>query len=147
MKPGRRLSRNRPMKRRSAPMRRSSPRKYRNRKVVSRSAFKELNGRSFDSKFEESVAVDLCIRLHAGEIRELRFQQTVHLTKADIRWRIDFSYVENGRKWYHEAKGFPDKVYPLKLKLYRTYGKNHLRITSGQIGYKKTVEIIPKGET
>ena len=121
--------------------------KYLNTKVTRhRGGFKLLQGRSFDSKFEESVAIDLCLRQAAGEISDLEFQTTVHLTKANISWRIDFSYIEDGRLWYHEAKGFPDKVYPLKLKLYRTYGKEHLRVTSGSKSYNQTTEYIPKGE-
>ena len=113
--------------------------------VVPSGGFPEIAGRRFDSLFEKAVAMDLVVRQRAGEISNLRFQDTVHMTKADITWRIDFSYIEDGRKWYHEVKGFPDKVYPLKLKIYKVYGKEHLRITNGKTSYRRTVVVMPKG--
>ena len=106
--------------------------------------FSELAGRRFDSQLERRVAEHLVSMQRNREIKDLRFQDQVELTRAGITWRIDFSYVQNKVKWYEEAKGFQTADYMLKLKLYRVYGQAPLRITKE--GYNKnlvTEEIYP----
>ena len=118
--------------------------KYGAKRTRGHHAFREIASRHFDSKFEASVAVDLCIRQRAKEISDLKFQQTVFLTEAKISWKIDFSYMEDGQLIYHEAKGCKTEAYSIKLKLYRTYGPAPLRVTEGSCTSKITREFIPR---
>lgn len=104
--------------------------------------FPELRGRSFPSKFERHIAQMLCARVRAGEISDLKFQQSVDVG-AGIRWKIDFSYVEKGILWYHEAKGVETAEYRMKLKLYRRYGRHPLRVSKGGVNRYKTTEYFP----
>lgn len=137
------LRRKHPIKR-TKPLRRGH--KYNakaNRETIKLSPFPEIAGRRFDSGLERQVGYDLCVRLHAGEIEDLKFQQTTYLTDARISWRIDFSYVEDGMFWFHEAKGFEDNVYRLKLKLFKVYGTAPLRITQGSMTRRQTSTCYP----
>lgn len=97
--------------------------KYKNTRV-------EFQGYSFPSKLERDCFLMLKAREDAGEIRDLRNQHTVHMTKADITWRIDFSFVcsTTGVTEFAEAKGLETQDYKLKLKLYRFYGPGPLSI-------------------
>jgi len=88
-----------------------------------------LAGRSFQSQLERRVAEQLMELQEEASISDLKFQQCVHLTRANISWKIDFSYTENGQLWFHEAKGFPDAIYKMKFKLYKVYGECPLRIS------------------
>jgi len=106
-------------------------------------AFPEIRDRNFDSGFEADVAQMLCIRLYAKEISDLQFQPTISLTEAHISWKIDFSYIENGQLYYHEAKGFGSREYALKLKLYKVYGPAPLRVQQGSKTNSVTKEYIP----
>jgi len=93
--------------------------------------FPKMAGRSFGSQLERSVGQWLCAREMNGEISDLKFQSTVKLSRAKVAWRVDFSYIESGQLWYHEAKGRAIEPYPTKLKLYRIYGPAPLRISKG----------------
>lgn len=104
--------------------------KYGNRKCEV-SILPELRGRRFDSQLEASVACTLCARVRDGEISKLEFQHTVCLSRAHIKWKVDFSYIEDGQLWCHEAKGLATTDYMIKLKLYRVYGPVPLRISKG----------------
>jgi len=107
--------------------------------------FPVLAARSFGSQLERSVARWLAARQMNKEISDLKFQTTVHLSRADIRWRVDFSYVEKGQLYYHEAKGRDIPPYPTKLKLYRIYGPAPLRISKGSAKKHRIVEtVFPK---
>lgn len=117
--------------------------KYHAKKAPGSLNFPEISNRSFDSQFERTVATDLCIRQRAGEISDLKFQTKVELTAADIGWKIDFSYVEDGELIYHEAKGFETPDYRLKLRLYRVYGPALLRVTKGNTRSRVTREYYP----
>jgi len=108
------------------------------------SNFPELAGRRFDSQIERQVAMDLCLRQRAGEISELKFQTTVHLSDAEISWRIDFSYFEDGQLYYQEVKGFESEGYRLKLKLFLTYGDAPIRITRGTKHLRRTSTHYPR---
>lgn len=104
--------------------------------------FRKLSGRSFGSQLERSVAQWLAAREENGEISDLCFQVMVHLTRAKIGWRIDFSYMENGQFYYHEAKGRKIEPYPTKLRLFRVYGDAPLRISKGYAKKHKVVETV-----
>ncbi len=107
--------------------------------------FKELSGRSFDSKLERDVAVMLCIRQRAGEISELQFQHVFKLTDADISWRCDFSYQENGELQACEAKGLEGERWRIIRKLWGFYGHCTLHIyVAGNRGPRLQKTIVPK---
>lgn len=132
---------------RKTPLRRNAPIKRKHKFNAERSegrAFPEIAGRPFPSRLEREVATDLCVRLHADEIEDLRFQHTVHLSDAAIPWKIDFSYIENGVRIFHEAKGCETEGYRLKRKLFLSYGEGPLRITKGSWGNKTTRVYYPK---
>jgi len=101
-----------------------------------------LAGRRFDSQLERSVGEWLAARQMNGEISDLRFQVQVKLTRAAVGWRIDFSYIENGRLYYHETKGFGSEPYKIKLRLFRVYGDAPLRISKGSAARHKIVETV-----
>jgi hypothetical protein len=114
------------------------------RESLKLSPFPEMAGRRFDSQLERAVGYDLCVRLHAGEISDLKFQDRVYCDpKKVVSWKVDFSYVENGSLWYHEAKGFPDEIYKMKLKLFLVYGKHPLKITEGSTSTRRTTVYYP----
>jgi len=103
-------------------------------------------GRSFDSKAEASLYDMLWLREKAGEITELKCQVQIHLTRARIIYKPDFSFIENDKLIYAEFKGFSTAIWALKKRLYKVYGPGPLRIYGGKAGYVRfTEEIIPKG--
>lgn len=112
------------------------------RKPCTDKLFRKLAGRSFGSQLERAVAQWLAAREENKEITDLRFQVTVCLSRAKVNWRVDFSYIENGQFYYHEAKGRSIPPYPTKLKLYRVYGPEPLRISKGSAKYHKIVETV-----
>jgi hypothetical protein len=87
-----------------------------------------LDGHSFPSRLERDVAESLFLLQKAGVISDLRFQQSVQLG-ADVKWKCDFSYLQDGRIIYHEAKGFEDGEYRRKRKLFIKYRSEELRIS------------------
>src|ERR1700676_2603157 len=80
-------------------------------------------GQGYPSKLEAAVGAFLELRQKNGEISELRRQHPVTLQDGPpnqkITWKIDFSFIENGDLKFAEAKGYPDEVYKIKLKLFR----------------------------
>jgi hypothetical protein len=103
----------------------------------------------FHSKLEAYVHQILLFREKAKEIMDIRFQQTVHLTRADIHWACDFSFivVKTGEKMFCEAKGAEDARFSIIKKLYRFYGKDPLEIWKGHWSSPYLDEIIiPKIE-
>lgn len=104
--------------------------------------FPKLAGRSFGSQLERAVGQWLAARELNKEIEDLRFQVTACMSRAKVNWRVDFSYIENGQFYYHEAKGREMEPYGTKLKLYRVYGPQPLRISKGSAKYHKVVETV-----
>ena len=98
------------------------------RSTASDASFPELAGRSFPSKLERDRAVQLVILQRAGELSELRFQPQVHLTRANIGYKPDFVYEENGRTIYEETKGVETEGYRMRIKLWKHYGPALLRV-------------------
>jgi hypothetical protein len=102
----------------------------------------------FPSKLEEAVYFKLRDREVLGLIRDLRRQHTIVLQegKRDTRiaWKIDFSFIncETGQLTFAEAKGFPDKVYLMKLKMFRANPQGDLEIWKGHYRSPKLVEVI-----
>lgn len=86
-----------------------------------------VNGIRFDSKREAMRYQELMLLLRAGEIRDLRLQQTITLIEGyttpdgeKIRpetYRADFAYVDKyGNKVIEDVKGKKTQVYLLKRK-------------------------------
>lgn len=90
----------------------------------------------FPSQLEAAVYGLLELREKNGEISELKRQQSFVLQDGPqnqrITWRIDFSFIEKGVLTFAEAKGFPDEVYKLKLKLWRAKKPHPLEIYEGR---------------
>jgi hypothetical protein len=106
--------------------------------------FPELAGRRFDSQLERDRARELVMLERAGEISGLRFQVSVQLSEADIRYRADFAYLENGRLVYEDTKGMQTKRWRIIKKLWRKYGPALLRITvRGRYGIMVKDQIMP----
>lgn len=90
-------------------------------------------GRSFDSKLEANVFEMLRLRELAGEITEIKQQVNVHLTKARILYKPDYSYIdcETQETIYVEAKGFETPVWRIKRRLWKCYGPGPLMVYRG----------------
>lgn len=112
--------------------------------------FTELAGRSFDSRLERDVANMLVIRQRAGEISELEFQKVYRLTDAQISYRCDFCFVEDGRPIALEAKGFEVERWLIIQKLWRYYGPCVLHIYKScggdRVRLAKTIMPVQKGQ-
>ena len=100
------------------------------------------------SKLERAVDDLYVLREKAGEIKDLKRQVTLVLQDGPreqrITWRVDFGYVEcaTEQQCYGEAKGFVDREYKLKLKLFRARPLGKLEIWQGTYRNPKLVEVI-----
>lgn len=102
---------------------------------------------NFASKLEAAVYEFLHLRELAGEIKGLRTQVEIKLTKAEIIYKPDFAFIENGEAVYAEAKGFKTPSWNIKKRLWAHYGPGPLYIYEGNYRRPKLSEIIhPKGE-
>lgn len=113
--------------------------KYRNKKV-------ELAGYSFASKAESDLFLHLKSMEQAGEITELKCQQTVYLSRARIIYKPDFSYFRDGVKEYAEYKGFETSDWRIKRKLWMFYGPGVLYIYKGSCKLYETIVPDLEGE-
>lgn len=113
-----------------------------------RSEHKDHPGMWFDSNLEKALFDRLSLEERAGTIRDLAHQPgTVFLSAARIQYRPDFRFTncETGEVEYAESKGYQDQKWPLKKKLWRSYGPGKLSIYMGSATNLKLVEtIIPK---
>jgi hypothetical protein len=103
-----------------------------------RSKFNKYNATradGFPSLLERSVYMMLLERERSGEISDIKRQQAVVLQDGpkDVRivWKIDFSFVRNGRVEYAEAKGLATNDFVLKLKLFKKNPPSRLEIWRG----------------
>lgn len=115
--------------RRNPPGRRRKARSQTSDRNARSQLFVELAGRRFDSRLERDRAEQLCMLQRAGEIGDLRFQVTVKLTDAQIGWRLDFAYTEDGRTVYEDAKGWESERWAILKRLWPCYGPGPLRIS------------------
>ena len=100
--------------------------------------------RSFDSQGEAARAATLRLLERAGEISNLQFQVTFHLTEASITYRADFVYVEKGRTVAEDFKGVETERFHMICKLWRFYGPCLLRVTKRhRKGFRVAQEIPP----
>lgn len=96
---------------------------------------KSCNG--FPSKLEAAVYHLLKLRERAGEIDDIKRQQTVVLQDGArdqrITYRVDFSYYCKATQqtiWV-EAKGVATDVWKMKVKLWKVHGPGRLEIYGG----------------
>jgi len=112
--------------------------KYRNSKIA-------IAGRSFDSKFEQSVFHILNMRMKAKEFKEIQQQDQILLTEAEILYKPDFKCIggKSGDFWC-EAKGFETPEWRIKRRLWMHYGPGPLEIWMYDSRFKcpKLKEII-----
>ena len=94
-----------------------------------------VNGEAqgFPSKLEAAVFQQLSLLEKAGEIIDLSRQAGVDLTLAEIRWKIDFSYIDahTNKRVFAEAKGVEDERYKVFKKLWPFYGFGDLQVWKG----------------
>ena len=107
-------------------------------------------GHPHPSALECSVCELHILREKAGEIRNLKWQHTVHLAFG-IKWKVDWSY-ELAPDWtlaFSEAKGAEDRGYKLKIRMWREgCGIGPLEIWKGDARRPRLVEtIVPKEKT
>ncbi len=99
-----------------------------------------MNGHVFDSSYEAEVYCARKLQEQAGEITDLKIQQTFTLQEAfrdragkhhrAITWTADFTYIENGVKVAEDSKGFVTEVFKIKKKLFaRHYPDWVLKVT------------------
>lgn len=100
---------------------------------------------NFASKLEAAVFSILEDMQDDGLIFELKCQVEVRLTKADILYKPDFSFIRWGKQHYAEAKGFKTASWAIKKRLWAHYGPGPLDIYEGHYSNPKLTEtIIPK---
>lgn len=93
-------------------------------------------GHAFASQGERECFRYLLNLEKLGEIKEIRCQDTVYLTKARIRMIPDFSAVEThtGERVYYEFKGFETTDYRIKRRLWMHYGPATLHVYKSNRG-------------
>jgi hypothetical protein len=102
-------------------------------------------GQTFDSKLEAAVFQILLLREKAGEIKNIRSQVTLRLTRANIGYRCDFVATDcvTGQDFGIEGKGdYPNAVWDLKKRLYKFYGPFKLEIWKGSHTNPQLIEVI-----
>tara|TARA_R100001443_G_scaffold3258_1_gene10339 strand:+ start:5115 stop:5519 length:405 start_codon:yes stop_codon:yes gene_type:complete len=88
-----------------------------------------FEGRMFDSKAERDRAEQLKVMERDGDIQELELQPQTSLSKAEIGYKPDFAYTENGVRIYEDVKGVETEGFRIKARLWKKYGYGPLRIT------------------
>ncbi len=94
----------------------------------------EFRDRMFDSKLERDRAIELTALMDSGHISDLKFQVTYTLSKAQITYKPDFVYTEDGREIAEDAKGIETDRFKIIKKLWKAYGPCPLRITKRRNG-------------
>ncbi len=107
----------------------------------------EKTGDGFPSKLEASVYNILHLREKAGEVIDIKRQDTVNLF-GKIRWKVDFSFIEvrSGERVWAEAKGVWTKDGRQKYQMWKDgLGPGRLEIWQGN--YRNPIlseVVIPK---
>jgi hypothetical protein len=106
----------------------------------------EIQGRSFMSGGEADCFRWLELREKSGEIKNLQTQVSVRLTKAELRWVLDFTWEDprTGETIFADFKGAITERWRILEKLWPHYGPGRLQVISGS-GMRMRVakEIIP----
>lgn len=94
------------------------------------------------SKLESAVHDLLKLRERSGAISDIKQQVSVDLGFG-IKWKVDFSFVDNGQTVYAEAKGVETERYRMCLKLWRGgQGPGPLEIWKGDYKRPRLVELV-----
>ena len=112
-----------------------------------RNKFGARRTNGFASALENAVYQKLLERQVLGEISNIKMQSTVTLIDCDkcgtrMTWKVDFSFEEDGKLAFAEAKGVEDKTYRAKLKRWREIKPAKLYIYKGSWRNPKLVEVI-----
>lgn len=113
-----------------------------------RNKYKAARTNGLSSKLESAVYDLLKLREKAGEIKDIKLQQTVVLQEGgkDVRiaWKVDFSFINKATEGleYAEAKGIETGDYRIKLKLWKKNPPAPLEIWKGDYRRPKLVEKI-----
>ncbi len=101
-------------------------------------------GQSYDSKLEAALHGILVLREKAGEIRDIRAQVTLYMTRARVIYRADYQFVRcsDGVTCYAESKGPETQAWRIKLRIYRFYGPGPLEIWKGSHANPTLVETV-----
>jgi len=105
---------------------------------------KRISG--FDSQLEYSVYQWLKLLEDTGQATDIKKQEKVSLTKAQVQCRIDFSYIdtESNEKIYVEAKGVETPRWRLIKKLWKHYGPGDLQVIKGtarKLDFAETIKV------
>lgn len=120
-------------------MRFASRNKYGARRTI-------VDGKAFPSMLEAAVYTMLRELERGGVIASLRLQHCVRFPGTRVKSKIDFSFEENGREVFAEAKGTEDLRWKVIKQLWATHGPAPLRIYKGSYRNFKLVEtIFPEG--
>jgi hypothetical protein len=103
----------------------------------------------FPSKLEAAVYGKLLEREKFGLIKNIKRQQVVTLINCDhcgtrMTWKVDFSFEENGRTVFCEAKGIETDDYKRKVKQWRESPPARLEIWKGIYKNPKLIEVIER---
>lgn len=102
-----------------------------------------LDGYRFDSKLEAALYQILKLLVEKGDLKDLRHQHHVYLSRARFHCIPDFSAINTrtGKREYFEAKGFEDKRWGKVKKMWKAYGPGTMWIYKGS--YNKLLAPIP----
>lgn len=89
-----------------------------------------IGSRTYDSGAEARRGAMLQLMEKSGNISDLQFQVTFKLSEAEVTYRADYTYMENGRLVAEDMKGVRTERFRLIVKLWRVYGPCLLRVTS-----------------
>ena len=89
-----------------------------------------VDGYYFPSQLEADTYLYLKTLVLANLIGDLKCQDTVSLTKAEIKWKVDFRYFDLEKKetCWAESKGISTTDYLIKKKLWHYYGPGTLHV-------------------
>lgn len=110
----------------------------------------ELHGISFMSQGEANCYAYLKLLEQAGEIRDIETQVTVRLTRAEIRYIMDFRFfdIQKNKVFYADFKGFETERWAILKKLWPYYGPAPLIIYKSFRNREISIaEIIHNGKT
>ena len=103
-------------------------------------------GRWWYSTGEYYRACELQILERVGEISDLKYQVKYELSRARVKGKIDFAYIENGERIMEDFKGCRTERFKIIVVLWKVYGPCPLRVTKKKgksYGYLDE-EIIPQ---
>jgi hypothetical protein len=111
--------------------------------LARRAKYGNIRTCGYASRLEAQRAWELQQLQKAGTLSDLREQPSVRLA-GDVRYRADFSYTENGRTIYEDAKGIVTDRFRVVCQLWPFFGPGPLRIVAKKGGRIVMVrEIMP----